>query len=1157
MSDKSAPFPGNPRAHPDACICDGTVRITVLTPALLRLEWHPKGDFEDRASLLFINRNLPVPPYSITCDEELLHLSTSKLTLRYKRNSGRFTAENLRITLSCGGHNVHWHPGLQDRGNLGGTVSTLDGISGSVPLEPGLISRSGWVLIDDSERPLLHKKTRQKQAIPWVFSRPSGERQDWYFFGHGHDYPSALRDFTQVAGKIPLIPRYALGLWWSRYWAYTDGELLQLIDEFERHDVPLDVLVIDMDWHQTFGVRWWKPNPDQSGHQLGWSGYTWDKTLFPEPEKFLRELKKRGLRLSLNLHPASGVQPHEQQYPAMAQAMGIDPASGRHVPFDLTDERFARAYFELLHHPLEKAGIDFWWLDWQQGESTKIPGLHPIWWLNHCHFIDMESRDNRRGLLLHRWGGPGNHRYQVGFSGDTISNWKSLAAQPAFTATAANIGYGYWSHDIGGHMPGPVDGELYLRWLQFGVFSPVLRTHTTKNSRAERRIWAFAPEEFHAMRETILLRYRLIPYIYTAARQAYDTGLSICRPMYYSHPETEEAYTFRGQYWFGPDMIVAPVVEPVAPETGLAVKQFWLPQGRWFCWSTGAFFHGPGVFRAAFARDEIPVFVRAGAVIPLQNPAQKAATSFPDPLVLAIFPGEEGCTEVYEDDGLSRDYQRTLASRLPVTFRRRAGRWRVEIGPHRGRFNGMPGQRGFELNVHACLPPEHISCMGRAIPRRSETAPGWHYDGERLLLHIPLLSFSVEEKIIIEWQAQPADPAVHPFADGWPGRLARLRRAAQHLNTLWPQEWSPESLVHGLQTGRRITLNPETAVQEISNLQNNWRTILADIEALQVDDPAVPMRALQHLRAEAECPAAFSRMKWQCMTTSAPAGFGQAAVFFRGKFWLFGGHNEHGCSSAIACSEDGKQWHRSSRSRSAPWPARTHHAVVEFDGRLWLLGGENGDRLFDDCWVSSDGEHWQQVTHSMGTGGVSRFSAFAFSGRLWIVAGRQQSGPGRGVYSTQDGATWQAMPLPPWQPRMGAACTIFEGRIWLSGGVNRFNESYGDLWYSPDGQRWHCLLTHAPWLPRNGHALMTCGRALWLLGGVDHAAYNDVWRSENGVHWQHLDDDAAWPPRCYPAALVQDATIWLFNGSSERLLHERSGHARADVWAADIGQLRM
>jgi alpha-glucosidase (family GH31 glycosyl hydrolase) len=189
----------------------------------------------------------------------------------------------------------------------------------------------------------------------------------------------------------------------------------------------------------------------------------------------------------------------------MAHSMGIDPASKQYVPFE---------------------GIDFFWLDWHQGDETKLAGVGPTWWLNYVFFTDQE-REKKRALLFHRWGGLGNHRYQIGFSGDTVSVWDSLAFQPYFTATAANVGHTYWSLDIGGHMPGAIEPELYLRWIQWGIFSPILRTHTTKNPEAERSIWAYPEPYSDLMRQSFVRRNAMQPYIYTEARKTHDTGVWI------------------------------------------------------------------------------------------------------------------------------------------------------------------------------------------------------------------------------------------------------------------------------------------------------------------------------------------------------------------------------------------------------------------------------------------------------------------------------------------------------------------------------------------------------------------------------------------------------------------------------------------------------
>ncbi|HWC18860.1 MAG TPA: TIM-barrel domain-containing protein, partial [Terriglobales bacterium] len=434
----TAQLPGlyNPVADQRALVAIGNARFTVLTPQLIRLEWAADGKFEDHPSLVFLNRRLPVPKFLASVRSEgtpkTLTIKTDALLLTYLQSGdGKFSSENLHIDFNLNGKQVNWHPTMEDRGNLQGTTRTLDGAVGAKtrePIDPGLISRDGWTLVDDSTRPLFDSDDfrfleGEQSPWPWVVQRPEGERQDWYFFGYGHNYKQALTDFTKVAGRIPLPPRFAFGAWWSRYWAYSDQEFQDLVRGFRENDVPLDVLVIDMDWHLTFHQNWFSQEKDQSGHTLGWSGYTWNKLLFPDPDAFLERIKAEGLKATLNLHPASGVQPHEDAYPEMARRMGIDPATKKYVPFDITDKKFAGNYMDVLHHPLEKRGIDFWWLDWQQESKTSTAGVNPTWWLNYVHFTDQE-REGKRPLLFHRWGGLGNHRYQIGFSGDTVSVWE-------------------------------------------------------------------------------------------------------------------------------------------------------------------------------------------------------------------------------------------------------------------------------------------------------------------------------------------------------------------------------------------------------------------------------------------------------------------------------------------------------------------------------------------------------------------------------------------------------------------------------------------------------------------------------------------------------------------------------------------------------------
>ena len=849
----------NPVANPAAVVIIGHARFTVLTPQLIRMEWASDGKFEDHASFVFLNRRLPVPKFTQERNGQQLVLDTAALRLTYNAatlDDGKFTADNLTVSFTLDGKQVDWHPGMPDTGNLQGTTRTLDGALGSKtkePIGPGLVSRDGWTLVDDSTRPLFDSDNftfaqGENSPWPWVMLRPAGDRQDWYFFGYGHDYKQALHDFVLVAGRIPLPPRFAFGVWWSRYWAYSDQELDNLVSGFHENDTPLDVLVIDMDWHINREQLEAMHEVDQSGQTLGWTGYTWNHLLFPDPPAFLGNLHAQGLKVTLNLHPASGIQPWEQVYPVMARAMGIDPATKKYVPFDPTNKLWATNYFKLVLHPLEDQGIDFWWLDWQQQPNTKLPGVNNTWWLNYLHFTDQE-REGKRPLLFHRWGGLGNHRYQIGFSGDTISVWPSLAFQPWFTATAANVGYAYWSHDIGGHMPGAVDPELYTRWIQFGAFSPILRTHTTKNPDSERRIWAYPEPYSSIMRKTFQLRYAMQPYIYTEARRTYDTGVAFLHPLYYDWPEADAAYTNRNEYVFGSEMIVAPVITPVDTTTQLAQQSIWIPDGEWIESATGRHFTGPVEVTRNFSIDQIPVYVRAGAIFPLQPPMSYTDQKPVDPLILKIYPLDDHQTStymLYADASKSEAYKRGICTWTKLTASQSGDDLTIRIAPVEGSYPGMITERAYQVRLPGDWPPASVTVNGRrlAFTGQNQTNIGWRYEGNSLTTVVTTPRFSVRAPVRIEVHRTDGSLAARAQLDGFAGSIERLHGAYDTLNALWPDTWSPDPLIDAWQTGDRLTYHPETAHAELARFPQVYAQALADVRDL-VNKANVPDAELE------------------------------------------------------------------------------------------------------------------------------------------------------------------------------------------------------------------------------------------------------------------------------------------------------------------------
>jgi alpha-glucosidase (family GH31 glycosyl hydrolase) len=834
----------DPVADSRAVVLAGSARFTVLTPQLIRLEWAKDGKFEDHASFAFLNRALPVPQFTRQIGpRNRVVLKTNALTLVYDPGDtdGKFTPSDLSVSFSLNGKEVVWKPGISDTGNLLGTTRTLDTVRGEVKLEPGLISRDGWTLVDDSARPLFDSadfgfRAGEQSPWPWVMLRPAGERQDWYFFGYGHDYKGALHDFTRVAGKIPLPPRFAFGAWWSRYWSYSDQEFEQLLQQFRTHDIPLSVLVMDIDWHPTFNEVVGNDKQDASGHRLGWTGYSWNKLLFPDPAGFLSSVHEQGLKTTLNIHPASGIQPWEDSYPAMARSMGIDPASKQYVPFSITDRKFADNYLKYVIHPLEHQGIDFFWLDWQQEDATKLAGVNPTWWLNYVFFTDQE-REKKRPLLFHRWGGLGNHRYQIGFSGDTISVWDSLAFQPYFTATAANVGYSYWSHDIGGHQPGEIEPELYLRWIEWGIFSPILRTHTTKNPEAERRIWAYPEPYSDLMRQCFVRRDEMQPYIYTEARKTHDTGIGFLHPLYYDWPEAPEAYDAKNEYMFGDSILADPITQPVAKDSQLAKAAVWLPPGDWFEWDTGARLEGPATLERSFSLSQIPVYVKAGSIIPMQP-----ATNFPitstAPLVLSVFPmnnGQVSTYRLYEDAGDTPGYESGENAWTPIraSLNSDGTLLDISVAPVEGHYPGMPTERAYELRLPGSWPPSAVSVNGEPLrfAERKRTI-GWRFNGDTLTTIVTTPRVSLNSTLKISLRIGLDMARNRSLLDGFAGKLARLRETYDLLNANWPVAWSPDELVSAMQTGDRIGYFPKTALDEIGGLQKKLSALPELIDAM-------------------------------------------------------------------------------------------------------------------------------------------------------------------------------------------------------------------------------------------------------------------------------------------------------------------------------------
>ena len=623
-------FDIRPKADERYTVFGDKWRITVLTDRMMRLEYSETGYFEDRATRLAFNRNFDIPEFQSYEENGLLHIVTKHLHLTYDKKP--FSELGLQITVDT---TKPWLYGQKPR-SLPGTVRTLDQANGEVPLEPSFLNqKTGIGVIDDS-------RTLCIGEDGWPVASEAGHT-DVYFLGYPNDYAGAIRDFYKLSAPIPLIPRYAFGNWWSRYHKYTDTEYLTLMDRFKDNDLPFSVAIIDMDWHLTT-----TPDPVRFGG--GWTGYTWNSEYFPDHKKFLAELHQRGLKTSLNLHPRDGIRAYEQAYPAICERLGLDPTLEKQIEFDVSSKEFFEAYFDCVLDPMEDEGVDFWWIDWQQTGGSRKPGYDPLWMLNHCHYTDNARRGNRP-LLFSRYAGIGSHRYPLGFSGDTHITWESLDFQPYFTLCASNIGFSMWSHDIGGHYHGAHDPELYTRWIQLGVFSPINRLHSSPSPYISKEPWNYGMEAEKIAGEFLRLRHRLIPYIYTEHFKNHTDGTPLIRPMYHLYPTNSNAYSIRNEYMFGDSLLVCPTTTRRDTESQMSKTKLWLPEGIWIDFFSSRVYTGDRTLNVYRHLDEMPVFAKAGAIIPMSDIQGKDnSTSNPERIELRVFGGADGRYEMIEDN---------------------------------------------------------------------------------------------------------------------------------------------------------------------------------------------------------------------------------------------------------------------------------------------------------------------------------------------------------------------------------------------------------------------------------------------------------------------------------------------------------------------------
>ncbi len=756
-------------------------RFQMLTPSLVRMEYSPSGQFEDRVSVRAIARPEPIAFDDIQLTTDHLRLDTGEMIIEYRDDGESFHRENVAALDRRTGR-YFWDPSSVDGENLGSVHFSMDCIKpgmtqagvhpatfdhhrnvsewslwtfhgrlhseeseavgdafsqaqlfdevlATVPFRklppalqelvaerrkfpPGLLSKAGYFLYNDSQTPALDPETN------WVLERDAPEGTlDAYLFFYRRDFAQALRDYRLLFGAAPLLPRYCLGLWYSRYPTFNQAELEELVGEFERRDLPLDMLVLDLEWHQR-----------------GWHGWDWNTQHIPDPDKLLDVLRKRHIHTTFNTHPTR-VPVDDSRFDEFLDAAGIECNKDDIEPdfrgtrtfgdFDVSNRRHAEAFMDVLHKPVQDQGVDFWWID---GESpvSEIDNLDSQFWTNHIYHEHIKQNyPDRRPMIFSRTPGFGAHRYPLHFTGDTWSYWETLENQVEQTLRAGHIGQSFVTHDIGGHISSyiMIDPELYVRWVGFAALNPIVRLHSSKIAEGiggERRPWLYGAGVLASFRNIMRLRMQMIPYLYTLAWQSASEGLPMCRSNCIQFPDWQEGYDVWDAYCLGDRIYAAPVVNPGT------LRKVLLPPGVWYHALTGERIESDGTtWRTEVSPLSKPPlhYYRGGSLMIKQPYAQKASV-IPNSLIVEAYCSTEPATDrfvLYEDDGFSQYHKDGKFTQQTFEMRETENALYIDIHPALGNYEGAPGERAFEFRVIGATSARCEVDGDTVSPRASET----------------------------------------------------------------------------------------------------------------------------------------------------------------------------------------------------------------------------------------------------------------------------------------------------------------------------------------------------------------------------------------------------------------------------------------------------
>ena len=655
------------KPNKDSIIQGKYYRFTILSERLIRIEYRENGMFLDAPTQLVINRNFPKPNFSIKQDRNYLEISTNYFKLSYKKEQKINNSKNLKVEVL--NSDSVWYYNHIEAKNYGAPMMIENGKIENVK---GLYSLDGFVSIDDSQNQIMNEDG--------TFRDNDFNGYDIYLFVYLNDFYLCLKDYFNLTGHPSLIPRFALGNWWSRNQDYNDITLKELVDNFKKYAIPISIILLDKDWHL-------RPYIDK---QYLTTGFTFNKQLFKAPYEMISYLHTQGIRIGLNVDPTEGFYSIDEYFEQAKQYLAVDEKGI--IPYNVLEPRWVDVYLKIFIHPLDVLGVDFYWLNSYNRKNNIQDFL-----LKHYQFYDMERNYKRRPMLLSYSTNLAQHRYPVLYAGKTTVSWESLKQIPKYNANATNNGISWWSHDIGGYFNGIEDNELYIRYVQLGTFSPILKFGADKGKYYKREPWRWSVKTQGIVKNFLELRHKLIPYLYSEAYKYTKDGIPILKPIYYVAPEMYDDLLYSDEYYFGSQLFVCPITKKKDHIMDRVVHRFYMPEGIWYDFFTGQKYPGNNTYVAFYKDQNYPVFAKAGSIIPLGTNDSINDTNPPKNMEIHFFPGISNEYLLYEDDGLSNLYKKGFYLLTKIEYNYMPSNYTVIIRALEGKSGIVPEYRNYKL----------------------------------------------------------------------------------------------------------------------------------------------------------------------------------------------------------------------------------------------------------------------------------------------------------------------------------------------------------------------------------------------------------------------------------------------------------------------------